>query len=61
EHVFVAEALECVGGVRASSGQAKAAVAPLERALAIRQALNDAEKVAATRALLANARAVARK
>ncbi len=56
-HEYVAEALECVGGVRAGSGRAKGALAPLERALAIRLAAADEEKAAVVRALLAGARA----
>jgi hypothetical protein len=60
DHEYVAEALECVGSVRAGAGQAKAAVAPLERALAIRQEATDVEKTTAVRALLADARAAAR-
>ncbi len=59
DHPFQIEALECVGGLRAEGGQAKAAIAPLERALSLRQAEGDAEKVAAARALLARARAAA--
>ncbi|HEU4536028.1 MAG TPA: tetratricopeptide repeat protein, partial [Polyangiaceae bacterium] len=59
DHEYVVEALECVGSVRAGSGQAKAALAPLEQALAIRQAGGDAEKIAAVRAMLADARAAA--
>ncbi len=60
DHEYVAEALECVGSVRTGAGQAKAAIAPLERALAIRQAATDVEKTTTVRALLANARTAAR-
>ncbi|HEU4404338.1 MAG TPA: serine/threonine-protein kinase [Polyangiaceae bacterium] len=57
DHEFIAEALECVGTIRASTGLARSAIAPLERALSIRQALADEEKTAAVRALLDAARA----